>query len=716
MDSAEVTQRLTWLDNQRRQDAAELAHLQHDLDAQQVVVVDLSQRLEELTGQLMRAETALGRFAEIEKLLDQVKADLLNRLADETAARQAVDAARETNIDQQQGSIENLAQLIQELRADHDQTRNLLSGSLTPALEQQVENNEELAKIVQGLQADLSQTRNQLSGKITPTLQQQVANNEELAKIVQGLQADLSQARSNLAQTIGPGLEAQSEQIAALAKDLQAAQSRLARTQTLAHDLTQRTAQQNEVIGGLSRQIQTIQSDLASTQVQLIKFPQIENALAQAKTEITGLVRETERRMTEAAAKAGEARQQERLVDLKAMAHLQQQLDALPGIVERLEARVIEERRLFDAIRQLDIRKTELNQATQKNTERLSYVEERVTREAEQLTDLEEVVRSLAQDIETRTSRVPFMDEQVTRAQGRLDGLDLLVASLKTDIQDRTVLIPFLNEHLAKHGQRLDHFEAEQVKFKKRNEETAARLQFLDEWAQRSAEKIDELERFEERLKREQAELVEMERRHDAQVDQQLAQWMQDLAQFRTQLEAWNRDQRHFAEQYDAAHAMLAKIEELAQQLRREQKQIQEIQRLDMAAQRRELEEWKQANDQRWQLFEKKYEWDRSQQAKTEEAHANRLDQLETWRLQEIARTENSEKQAAIRHQELLDRLAELWAFQEDWPKRQMAELKRWFERFEESRMAAPSPTRGRQGPSPRITPYQAKVSGPKET
>jgi|GEM_PF-5243838 len=608
MDSAEVAQRLTWLDNQRRQDAAELARLQHELDAQSEMIADLARRMEELTGQLIRAETELGRFAEMEELLAQVKADMLNRLADETVARQAADADRQAAFDRQ------------------------------------------------------------------------------------------------------------GEQIAALAKDLQEAQSRLARTQTLAHDLAQRTAQQNEVIGGLSRQIQALQSDMASTQVQLNKFPQIETALAQAKTEITGLVRETERRLNEAVAKASEARRQERQADLKAMAHLQQQLDTLPTIVERLEAAAIEDRRLSDAIQQLDGRDAELNKANQQNTERLDYIVERVTREAEQLTDLEQVVRSLAEDIVTRTRRVPFLDEQVVRAQGRLDGLDLLVASLKTDLQDRTVLIPFLNEHLSKHSQRLDHLEAEQAEAKKRDEEMAARLQFLDEWAQRSAEKIDELERFEERLKRDQAELVEMERRHDAQVDQQLVQWRQDLAQFRTQLEAWNRDQRRFAEQYDAAQAMLAKIAELAQQLRREQKQIQEIQRLDMEAQRRELEEWKQANDQRWQLFEKKYAWDRSQQAKTDEAHAKRLDQLETWHSEDVARLESSDKQAAIRHQELLDRLAELWAFQEDWPKRQMAELKRWFERFEESRMAAPSSTRGRQGPAPHITPYQPQVSGPQET
>ncbi len=680
MELTEATQLLTWLDQQQRQDAARLSGLQSDMAAQQAVVNDLSRRMEELVGQLMRVETELSRFAEIEKLLDQVKTDLLDRLADEAAAREALDAARQGSTGQLQTALQDLAQLVQGLRTEHDQTRNLLSSN------------------------------------IAPTLQQQVTNNEELAKIVQGLQADLSQTRKNLTQAIGPTLESQGQQIAALARDLQEAQARLTRTQTLAGKLAQRTAHQNELIAGLTRQIQAVQTDVVSTQAQLVRFPQIENALTQAKVEITALVRETERRLNEAAAQAAEMRHKERQADHEAMALIQQQVDTLPRLVERQDAATAENRRLSDAIQHLDARGAELSKAIQQKTERLLFVEERLTHESERVAELEQIAQALARDIVERTTRVPFLDEQLTRDQGRIDGLDLLTASLQRELEELAVRIPLLDEHLTKHGHRLDFLEAEQPKLQKRDEEAAAKIRFLDEWAQRSAEKIDELERFEERLKREQADLVEMQKRHDTQVDQQLAQWAQDLAQFRAQLEAWSREQRRFAGQYDAAQAMLAQIEELAQQLGRDQKQVQEMQRLDMEAQRRELEEWKQANDKRWQLFENKYSWDRSQQAKLDETYGKRLEQLETWRTQDIARADGMEKQAANRHQELLDHLAELWVFQEDWARRQMAELKWWFEHFEESRLAPPSPSRGRPGPPPRITPYQPQVSGPKDT
>jgi DNA repair exonuclease SbcCD ATPase subunit len=91
MDTTQLAQMVTWLDEQHRRDRAEIAKLQQRLEAQTNEMQEQARRIKELEARLTSVQAQLTRFTQIEQALQNLKNEvtlLVNNQAEELAKAQ----------------------------------------------------------------------------------------------------------------------------------------------------------------------------------------------------------------------------------------------------------------------------------------------------------------------------------------------------------------------------------------------------------------------------------------------------------------------------------------------------------------------------------------------------------------------------------------------------------------------------------------------------
>ena len=395
--------------------------------------------------------------------------------------------------------------------------------------------------------------------------------------------------------------------VAEMNRHVQGVEARLAQTQARALDLQSRVEQQSEQAASLARELQMAQAQIVSTHAQVVKFPQIEEALQVVKNELILQMRELELKWHETERAAALLRQKDREDAARALAEVTAALETIPRLEERINPLSLEDKRLRDALVQIQVE-----------------------------------LPGLAREVEQKTAPIPFI-------QKNLDSLTARVTPL----------------------------EAKFDPLHKADEELAAKIRFLEEWAQRSADSLQELDRFEDEMRRSQRELAEAERFRDDARNKRITALETEMAGHRQEMDKWRAELRRFSEAFDACRRTLADIEALGQTLQQDQKQAMEIQRLDTERQQREMKEWEQAYEKRFNLFVKQREWDWAEQAKRDKGQDARLDQLEVWRQTDLNDAAALRKQVNAQHDEHIAHIAELWQDHEMTARKRLADAKK---------------------------------------
>ncbi len=115
MDTVQLNQMVTWLDEEHRKDRAEIARLQQRLEAQAAEIQEQARRIQELEGRLASVQAQLTRFEQIEQAIEQMKGEvalMLDRLQ-EDLMRSARESERARLSDR-----EAVARAISEIRKE----------------------------------------------------------------------------------------------------------------------------------------------------------------------------------------------------------------------------------------------------------------------------------------------------------------------------------------------------------------------------------------------------------------------------------------------------------------------------------------------------------------------------------------------------------------------------------------------------------------------
>jgi hypothetical protein len=149
MNLDQLTQMVTWLDEERRRDKTDLAKLQQRVESQAAEIAEQARRIQEQEGRLARTRAQLTKFPQLEKALDQLRDELVLLIEryDEQHRRVAADAQRVRRVEQE------------------SQTRAL--GEVKKELQKLTRHEEEL---------QLRRAEDQRLGEVLLSLQQRVAD------------------------------------------------------------------------------------------------------------------------------------------------------------------------------------------------------------------------------------------------------------------------------------------------------------------------------------------------------------------------------------------------------------------------------------------------------------------------------------------------------------------------------------------------------------
>ena len=306
-------------------------------------------------------------------------------------------------------------------------------------------------------------------------------------------------------------------------------------------------------------------------------------------------------------------------------------------------------------------KRDEQRRKAQRETERLRMAD----REAQSKT-MGEVRREL-QDL-SRHEEEPRLREAEDRRLGELlMSLRHEVTTMSKDFDERARNLSYLTEQRAYDNKRIAGLQEENLTLLKRTEKQDSRLKSLEDRTQRHERHVQELLQFKTNLVREQTEWMESQRVAHERRKREMTQWREEVEAHRQDVSNLSDRMQEFNEAAEAGRQAMARLEPFQDQLRRDQNQIAELQRLAEERQRRELEAWQGDDEKRWKKHELQWE--------------------HQWKEQYQRHNELMPRLAALEDEinALQQQLAGLWRLREVENAHRLAELQRWQSEFEKA-------------------------------
>ncbi len=302
------------------------------------------------------------------------------------------------------------------------------------------------------------------------------------------------------------------------------------------------------------------------------------------------------------------------------------------------------------------------------------HVEEQrqAVREAQalRLRDQEAQARAL-DELHKQVQQITQLREDIALARAEAERLHTSVQALRQDLdkirradeaQGKTLL--FLEEQRRQDARRLADLITEQTELLKRLEALDGRVTVAADAVQRAEARLSALWRTRDDLKAEQTRTLEKLLLADQERERKVAQQARDWEAWAKRLEEFSGRMVQFVEQFEEGRRMIARLQNLGEELRREQAQVAELQRLAEERQLKQFEEFQAEQERRWKQETLRWDHQVEKQDKAMEEFRMRLADLEK-RLQQVA-----------------EQVRDLWELQEVWVAHQSAEMQRWLAEF----------------------------------
>lgn len=77
MDTTQLAQMVSWLDEEHRRDRGEVAKLQQRIESLNVELVEQTRRIQDMEGRLVSTQSQLVRFSQVDEALQQLKNEVV---------------------------------------------------------------------------------------------------------------------------------------------------------------------------------------------------------------------------------------------------------------------------------------------------------------------------------------------------------------------------------------------------------------------------------------------------------------------------------------------------------------------------------------------------------------------------------------------------------------------------------------------------------------
>lgn len=338
--------------------------------------------------------------------------------------------------------------------------------------------------------------------------------------------------------------------------------------------------------------------------------------------------------------------------------------------IQELEGRLASSQAQFIRFNQieqsLDHLKNEMAIMLQKIDE--SRLQSERETERTRLSDREAVARAIS-EIRRELSRFTHIEEDLDLRRAEDQRLAEVVLNLRDqqtllskDLDERTRGLPYIGEQRQQDNKRIAQLQQETVELFKRVEHVGGRLPGLEEGIQRTERSTANIQPFATELKRTQEQFIEGQRLAEVERERRVNEWADDFEAMRLEIERHSKHVQGFAEQTESSKQALAALAKFEEQIRRDQNQLAELQRLSEERQHKELLDWQAENEKLWKKFQLEFEHSEQAQERTNQELASRFPPLE--------------KTVAFQEQQN----GYVWRVYEAYGAHQLAEAQRWLQ------------------------------------
>jgi len=354
--------------------------------------------------------------------------------------------------------------------------------------------------------------------------------------------------------------------------------------------LQQRVEAQNQQLTELSRKLQDSEGRLASVTAQLTRFNQVEQALAQLKEEVVLMLRREEEQRQIAERESGRMRLVERETTAKAINELRQQVRPMTKLLDELELRKAEDKRLSEGAIALRQELQDFMRQTENWPKSLTYLEEQRRLESKRTAQLQQESAETMKRTEEYRGRFEVVDKALLRLESRLNTLWNMRDEIRSEqVRMSESILIGEEERNRRVNAQVQRFEPiiEQV------DEFSERMkQFADRFDQ-DQRTLAQLSQLEERLKRDQAQVAELQRLAEERMRKEYEEFQaEEERRWRRNLVAW--DQR-WSEQARTNTAIGERFAPIEEQTKLSSAQIAQLWQVEQALARHltvEAERW----------------------------------------------------------------------------------------------------------------------------
>jgi len=301
--------------------------------------------------------------------------------------------------------------------------------------------------------------------------------------------------------------------------------------------------------------------------------------------------------------------------------------------VQRLEAELEDQSQVLRSLEERvagilsqQITFTRLDAALKELKEDVSHVlaqsEERRQQESRETAQVRAIERDnvsrTLNEIRSDLQRLPRVDEELGLRkveQQRLGESVLAIQqnlnALGKEVENKLRSVSFLEDGRQQDTKRIARLQQESLEALKRLEQQGSRLQMLEDVIQRQERDTGEVKGLVSQVRTSQQEFIDKQLLTIEQFKRQMTDWSEQLDVYTKKINDFSAKMQTFSDTFREDRQVVDNVERFQEQIRREQAQVAELQRLGEERQRRQLEQWQEDNEKRWrkELLRWDHQW-----------------------------------------------------------------------------------------------------------
>jgi chromosome segregation ATPase len=288
--------------------------------------------------------------------------------------------------------------------------------------------------------------------------------------------------------------------------------------------LQQRLEGQATEISEQARKLQEMESRLASLQAQQARMPEFSRSTELLKKELVSMIENVEEERHRAEREATRLRLADVEAQSRALAELRKRIEILPELMDRLETRFVEDRRLSQELVALREKMVDVDKAISEWPRRSAYLEEQRLQDGKRIAQLQQEVSELFKRLEPYPGRFELLDEQLRRAAAGIAELRAALPALAEKIsQSNERYLKDRSEdvrQMASWAQTLQEFQQQMERY-------AKEMRLFREAHDAATRTLEGLSQLEERLVRESKQVAEVQRMAEERQKHELEKWQE---------------------------------------------------------------------------------------------------------------------------------------------------------------------------------------------